>query len=406
MLTGQIHHRKGYTSQPPPQAHREKPDSPTLTELWSAYRLAETVELELGGSNGTGAASGQPGKDAYPISSPAGGCIVACDGEIRTLRERLHYSAKPPKIPFHQMPERMGQRHSLIDSLSYWTTFSSIVRCGLCFIVAAHATACKPNDSPFKAENEQLRRQVAKQESVIASIQEGTKVMQQQIDLLNRELREAKKRADQAETERKDMTVKLEAEQKTLAGKLVEERRMLGGKLDAERKTLTAKQDAERKALSARVEAEAAENRRLIAETRRLTEANARATPAIRVEEKGGQTAELSEPLPVVTKAIEDVLTKNGYNIRVVLKTDQRAIYVTERKTSSPSSIEVSGFRNEYLLSVQSLPNKGTRIIVKAAFEKLAQGGKLLTAGPEEIAEIERRLLAEVSKVAGASGKA
>ena len=59
--------------------------------------------------------------------------------------------------------------------------------------------ACKPNESPLKAENEQLRKQLAKQESVIASIQEGTKVMQQQIDLLNRELREAKKDTEQAE---------------------------------------------------------------------------------------------------------------------------------------------------------------------------------------------------------------
>lgn len=303
------------------------------------------------------------------------------------------------------MPERMGQRTRPIDPIPRRAIFLLTIRWGLCLVLAACVSACKPNDSPFKGENEQLRRQLAKQESVIASIQEGTKAMQQQIDLLNRELRETKKRAEQAEAERKGMAAKLETEEKALAGKLVEERKVLGGKLDAERKTLTAKQEAERKALTARVEAEAAENRRLTAETRRLAEANARAVPAIRVDEKGGQTAEVPQALPLVTKAIEEVLTKNGYAVKVTLKTDQRAIYVTERKITSPTSIEVPGFRNEYLLSVQNLPGKGTRIIVKAAFERMALGGKVLAADPDEAAEIERRLLGEISKAAGGSGK-
>jgi len=275
----------------------------------------------------------------------------------------------------------------------------------LFLILAANAAACKPNESPLKAENEQLRRQVVKQESVIASIQEGTKVMQQQIDLLNRELRESKKRGDQAEAERKDMAAKVEAQEKALGGKLEEERKALGGKLEAERKTLTAKLEAERKSLTAQVEAEAAENRRLIAETRRLTELQARTTPVVRVEDKGGQFADLPQTWIVVAKAIEDVLSRNGYTVRVGLKSDQRAIYVTERKVSTPTSIEVPGFRNEYLVSVQGLPGKGTHVIVKAAFERMAQGGKIMAASPDEIAEIERRLLGEIGKAAGTPGK-
>lgn len=304
------------------------------------------------------------------------------------------------------MPARNAQHARMIDSDSPRPAiFPSTVRWGLCIILAVQMTACKPNDSPFKAENEQLRRQVAKQESLIASIQEGTKVMQQQIDLLNRELREAKKRADQSETQRKEMAAKLETEEKALGSKLEEERKTLGGKLEAERKTLMAKLASERKALTAQVDAEAAENRRLIAETRRLAELQARAAPAIRVEEKGGQAMDLPQPLNSVTKAIEDVLARNGYAVRVSLKTDQRAIYVTERKVSSPTSIELSGFRNEYLVSVQGLPGKGTHIVVKAAFEKMAQGGKILTASQEEVGEIERRLLGEISKSAVPPGK-
>ena len=54
------------------------------------------------------------------------------------------------------------------------------------------ASGCKPDDSPFKAENESLRKQLAKQESVVTSLQDGNKVMHQQIDLLNQELRDAR----------------------------------------------------------------------------------------------------------------------------------------------------------------------------------------------------------------------
>ena len=266
--------------------------------------------------------------------------------------------------------------------------------------------ACMPNESPLKAENEQLRKQLAKQESVIASIQEGTKVMQQQIDLLNRELREAKKDTEQAESERKEMAAKLATEGKELGSKLETERKALGGKLESERKGFLAKLEADRKALSAKVEAEAAENRRLVAETKRLAELNARAIPSIRVEDKGGQTAESQQPIGSVGKAVEEVLSRNGYAIKISLKTDQKAIYVTERKVSAPASIEVSGFRNEYLLTLQSLGTNGTRITVKADFEKMAQGGKIMAAGPDEITEIERRLLGEITKAAGAPGKA
>ena len=65
------------------------------------------------------------------------------------------------------------------------------------------ASSCKPDDSPFKAENESLRKQLAKQESVVTSLQDGNKVMHQQIDLLNQELRDAKKSAESAKTEAK-----------------------------------------------------------------------------------------------------------------------------------------------------------------------------------------------------------
>lgn len=221
--------------------------------------------------------------------------------------------------------------------------------------------SCQPDESPFKAEAENLRKQVGKQESVIVSLQEGNKVMQQQINLLNQELRDAKKETDRVE--------------------------------------------AERKTLAAKLETQAAENKKLTAEAQRTAAKKAQVSQTLKIEDKGGQSEELPKPLAAVGKAVEEALARNGYAVKVSIKTDQKAVYVTERKVSAPASLEVSGFRNQYLVSLQALPSNGTRLSVKAEFEKLAQGGRVLAAGPEETAEIEQRLISEISKALAAPGK-
>lgn len=226
---------------------------------------------------------------------------------------------------------------------------------------ASLSLGCKPDDSPLKEENATLRKQAAKQESVIVSLQEGNKVMQQQIDLLNQELREAKKGTERVE--------------------------------------------AERKALAAKLDALVADNRKLVAESERQAAMKAQASQTLRVEDKGGQSEELPQPLAAVSKAVEEALVRNGYVVKVGVRTDQHAVYVTQRKVSAPASLEVPGFRNQYLVSLQTLPTKGTRLSVKAEFEKMAQGNRILAAAPEETAEIERRLIAEIAKAAAAPGK-
>jgi hypothetical protein len=225
----------------------------------------------------------------------------------------------------------------------------------LCFL----ASSCKPDDSPFKAENESLRKQLAKQESVVTSLQEGNKVMQQQIDLLNQETRDAKKSAESAK-----------ADAKAAADNL-------------------AIQTAQAKKLSADVQKTAA----------------AQAAQNIHVEEKGTQTDDIPRPLSSVIRIAEDALSRNGYHIKVSVKTDQKAVYVTERKVSPPASIEVAGSRNQYVLSLQALPSNVTRLSVKADFEKLAQGGRILSVSAEEIAEIERSLIREINKALASPGK-
>ena len=234
--------------------------------------------------------------------------------------------------------------------------------------VIAAGSSCKPDHSPIQEENERLREQVAKQEEMVSSLQEGQKFYQQQSTLLTHELREAKK-----ETER----------------------------LNKETERL----NAERMALSAKLEAQLAENLKLTNENRRMSAKATEAVRSLRVEDVGGQSEEFPQALTAVCQAAEAALGRNGYSLKVNVRIDQKALYVTDRKTSPAASLELPGFRNQYLVSLQALPSKRTRLSVKAEFEKMVQGGRVLPAATEEIAEIERRLIAEIHKVLAAPGK-
>jgi hypothetical protein len=220
-------------------------------------------------------------------------------------------------------------------------------------------SACKPDDSPFRAENDALKKQLARQESLVSSLQDGNKVMQQQIDLLNQEMRDAKKAAESSKAEAKAAAEQLEHQ-------LVQAR-----KLTADIKKTAIEQ--------------AAQN--------------------ILIDQKGAQFEDLPRPLTAVTKTVEEALVRNGYHVRVSIKADQKAVIVTERKVSNPVSLEVAGFRNQYVIALQAQPLNVTRLSVKAEFEKLAQGGRILSVSPEETAEIERRLIGEVSKALAAASK-
>jgi hypothetical protein len=220
---------------------------------------------------------------------------------------------------------------------------------------------CQPDESPLKSENETLHKQADKQESVIVSLQEGNKVMQQQIDLLSKELREARQQVERVMGERATLTTQLD---------------------EQEGKT-----------------------RKLAVDAQRVAEKAAQLNNAVRVDEKGAASEDVPAPLAVVVKALEDALAKNGYGIRAGIKTEQKAVYVTDRKVSEPTSLEVPGFRNQYVVFLQALAPTRTRLSVKAEFERMAQGNRVLSAGAEESSEIERRLIAEISKALSRTGK-
>ena len=225
--------------------------------------------------------------------------------------------------------------------VSPWSFGIGVVWCTI-------ALGCVPDgnrDNPFRVENEALKRQLTKQESLLSSLQDGNKVMQQQIDLLNQELRDAKSSME------------------------------------------VTKADARR--LNEQMELQLAETKRMIA---------AQMAESLKVEEKGVQSDTLPRPMPTVAKVVEDALARNGYHLKVSVKTDQRAVYVTERKVSNPASLEVTGSRNQYLVSLEALPDSVTKLGVKADFERLAQGGRILAVSHEETNEIERRLINEINK--------
>jgi len=200
---------------------------------------------------------------------------------------------------------------------------------------------CAQDGDPSRAENEVLKKQVAKQESLLSSLQDGNRVMQQQIDLLNQELRDAK-----------DIKEELEKE-------LAETKQMIGSQV----------------------------------------------SESLKVEDKGAQSDILPRPLELVVKVAEEALTRNGYRPKVSVKTDHRAIYVTERKVSNPPTLEVTGSRNQYLVSLEALPDSQTKLSVKAEFERVAQGGRVLNVSPEETVEIEQRLIREISKALASPAK-
>ncbi|BFU90665.1 MAG: hypothetical protein NTAFB01_18520 [Nitrospira sp.] len=216
---------------------------------------------------------------------------------------------------------------------------------GVWAVLVVVTAGCVPDDNSIRVENEGLKKQVAKQEILLSSLLDGNKVMQQQIDLLNQELRDAKSTTEATKTDAKRQTEELELQ-------LAETKRMVASQM----------------------------------------------TESLKVEEKGAQSDTLPRPMPTVAKVVEDALARNGYQMKVSVKTDQRAVYVTERKISNPTSLEVTGSRNQYLISLQALPDSLTKVGVKAEFERVAQGGRILSVSREETSEIEHRLINEINK--------
>ncbi|MEO7861476.1 MAG: hypothetical protein ABIU05_13760 [Nitrospirales bacterium] len=70
-----------------------------------------------------------------------------------------------------------------------------------------------------------------------------------------------------------------------------------------------------------------------------------------------------------------------------------------------PVSLEIAGSRNHCVLSLHALLSNVAKLQVKADFEKLAQGGRLLRVNAEEASEIERSLFREINEAVASPGE-
>ena len=269
------------------------------------------------------------------------------------------------KIPALQRPA-LSQQTPGIFSLPRGKVFSLLVALFILFL-----TGCPEDHSAFQEENKKLTKKVDKLESFIQSLQEGNKVLQQQIDRLNQEARKAEAiHQEQLRDAQAKMAELVNSPKKDQARiKILEQGNR---KLEGETKWLRSQRDQMRKSLI--------------------------------LHQIGGQTQELPFSFSTVAKTIEDALTKNGYSILSSMQTDQKAIYITERKTSLPPSLELSGFRNQYLLAIEKGPSDHAIVWVRAEFEKLSKNGQMFSAPQSEITEIELRLIQEIHQALSTNG--
>jgi len=218
--------------------------------------------------------------------------------------------------------------------------------------------------------------QVDRLERFNQTLQEGNKVLQQQIDRLNQESREAeaayKAKLQEAQSQITQLTNTLtNTPKKDVA--TIQSLEQQNTKLQKDAQWLRSQRDLMRKSLV--------------------------------IQQIGGQTHELPFSFSTVSTIMEDALTKNGYTVLTTMQTDQKAIYITDRKTSLPPSLELSGFRNQYLTMIEKGPADHTTIWVRAEFEKLSRNGHIFAAPQAELADIELRLIQEIHQTL-ASGTA
>jgi hypothetical protein len=233
---------------------------------------------------------------------------------------------------------------------------------------------CPRDNSGLQEENAQLKKQVTKLESVIHSLQEGNKIMQQQIDWLNQE---ARKTEESYETQLRNAEASHQEQLQDAQAQMAE-------LMNSPKKDVARIQTLE-KAI-----------RKLEGETNWLRKQRDQMRKTLTIQKIGGQTQELPFSFSSVSTIIEDALTKNGYSILSSMQTDQKAIFITDRKTSLPPSLELSGFRNQYLLSIEKGPSDHSTLWVRAEFEKISKNGQMFSAPQSEVTDIELRLIQEI----------
>ena len=282
-------------------------------------------------------------------------------------------------------------------------------------ISLALLTGCPPDNAPLIEENERLKEQIVKQESLMTTLQEGSRVLQEQVDRLSQELRENENRFAKQLTAAQQTGQGLSTEKQNLLQQvtaLTNQNRKL--KLDAQklRKRLERVQQtgqglsAEKQDMLQQIEVLTQENRKLQADGQKfkndaqwLRKQRELVRQALQANNQAVKVEKLSHKLPDVAKAALQSLANNGYTLLAKMETDQKSVFITERKTSPSSSLEVPGYRNQYLMELEARPDNETALKVKADYEEMTPGGTIIEVGEEEVAEIERRLIHVIRQI-------
>ncbi|MDT7044197.1 hypothetical protein [Candidatus Nitronereus thalassa] len=253
------------------------------------------------------------------------------------------------------------QRSLRIRQLSYFILW--IILIGLVPILQG----CPQDKTPqLEEENSELKKLAAKLESMIITLQEGNRVLQEQIDRLNKELREKQQEQDQ----------RLKSAQET-------------------GKDLT----TERKALAQQVAELTKENQKLQNDAQWLRRQRELFRDSMTTLTHGAKAQTFSVGLSPMIEATKQALLRHGYSTLAKMATDQKAVFVTERKTSASPSLELPGFRNQYVLVLEGAGTQATTLKIKAQYEKISQDGKTLGVDDSEIADIELRMIRAVEDV-------
>ncbi len=276
-------------------------------------------------------------------------------------------------------------------------------------------TGCPPDNTPLIEENDQLKERIVKQESMMTTLQEGNRVLQEQIDRLNQELR----------ANEDEFGKRLELAQQTGQGLSTEKQNLLqqvtavankNRKLQAEtqklRKQLELVQQTEqglsgeKQNLIKQIAALTQENQKLHADGQKfkndaqwLRTLRDRFRQSLQVNNQTVKAQTVFHNLPDVTKAALKALANNGYTLMAKMETDQKSVFITERKTFASPSIELPGYRNQYLMELEAQPDNQTALRVKAQYEEMTPGGTIIEVGADEVAVIERRLIQAVRQI-------
>lgn len=246
-----------------------------------------------------------------------------------------------------------------------WTSLSFLLIGFLGFLPILQG--CPQDKTPLlEEENTELKKLAAKQESMIITLQEGNRVLQEQIDRLNQELREKKQAFDD----------KLKVAKES------------GQDLATERQTLTQQ-----------VRQLTKENRKLQNDAKWLRRQRELFRQSISTQMDGANAQTFTLGMSPMIDATRQALSQHGYSILAKMATDQKAVFVTERKTSGSTSLELPGFRNQYLLVLEGVGQHATTLKVKAQYEKISQDGTILGVSQNEKADIELRMIRAVESI-------